>query len=68
MLTKEWEYEIFEQFPDGSVMSWDVVRGLQNTRAKLERLASQSKNEFFAVHTGTQDIVVRVNASDRPRG
>ena len=68
MPTAEWEYEIFEEFPDGSVMSWDVVRGLENARARLERLASLSKNEFFAVDTETQDIAVRVNASDRPRG
>jgi len=68
MLTAEWEYEIFEEFPDGSVMSWDIVRGLDNARARLECLAIQSRNEFFAVHTETQDIAVRVNASDRPRG
>ena len=68
MFTMDWEYEIFEKFSDGSVMSWDVVRGLENARAELERLASLSKNEFFAIQTKTQDIAVRVNALGKVRG
>jgi hypothetical protein len=68
MATTDWEYEIFEKFSDGSVMSWDVVRGLESARARLERLASLSKNEFLAVHTGTRDIAVRVNVPGKVRG
>ena len=58
------EYDIFEKFSDGSVLWRDFVRGLEPARAKLEELASSSKNEFFAMHTPTKDIAVRVNIAE----
>jgi hypothetical protein len=44
------------------------VQGLEPARAKLDQLAGSSKNEFFAIHTPTKDIVVRVNVSEDLRG
>jgi hypothetical protein len=58
------EYDIFEKFSDGSVVGRDFVRGLETGRSKLDQLARRSKNEFFAIHTPTKDIAVRVNASE----
>ena len=58
------EYDIFEKFSDGSVLWRDFVRGLEPARAKLEELGSSSKNEFFAMHTPTKDIAVRVNIAE----
>jgi len=58
------EYDIFEKFSDGSVVWQGLVQGLETARAKLEELARRSKNEFFAIHTPTKDIPVRVNVSE----
>jgi hypothetical protein len=57
------EYDIFEKLPDGSVLWRDFVRGLETARPKLGELASSSTNEFFAIHTLTKDIAVRVNVA-----
>jgi hypothetical protein len=55
------EYDLFEKLFDGSVVWRRFVRGLETARAKLGEFASRSKNEFFAIHTPTKDIVERVN-------
>jgi hypothetical protein len=58
------EYDIFEKLTDGSVLWRGLVQGLEPARAKLNQLATSSQNEFFAMHTPTKDIVVRVNVSE----
>jgi hypothetical protein len=58
------EYDIFEKLSDGSVIWRDFVQGLEPARAKVGQLAKRSKNEFFAIHTPTKDIAVRVNVSE----
>ena len=55
------EYDIFERLPNDDVAWRGFVSGLEAARARLELLAKQSKNEFFAMHTPTQEITVRVN-------
>lgn len=55
------EYDIFEQLPDGSVEWRGFVIGLDTARTRLELLGNRSKHEFFAMHTPTKEIVVRVN-------
>ena len=62
------EFDIFERYPDGTVVLWDTVRGIQAARAETEQLAAASKNEFIAVATSTQDIAIRVNAPGAARG
>jgi hypothetical protein len=37
---------------------------MENARRQLNLLASKSKHEFFALHTPTGEIVIRVNTSD----
>jgi hypothetical protein len=60
------EYDIFEQLPDGNVEWRGVVVGLDAARARLDSLAKHSKNEFFALHTPTNEIVERVNTRKDP--
>lgn len=57
------EYDIFEQLPDGDVEWRGLVVGLEAARARLGLLAKRSKNEFFAMHTPTHEIVARANTS-----
>jgi hypothetical protein len=58
------DYDIFEKLPGGDVVWRAFVPGLENARAKLQNLAKNSENEFFAIHTPTKEIVVRVNSSE----
>jgi hypothetical protein len=58
------EYDIFERLSDGTDLWKDYVRGLEQARRKLQELAAQSKNELYAIHTPTKEIVARVNISE----
>jgi hypothetical protein len=55
------EYDIFERLPDGKDLWKDYVVGLEETRRKLQELAAKSKNEHYAIHTPTKEIVARAN-------
>jgi hypothetical protein len=55
------EYDIFERLPDGKDLWKDYVVGLEETRRKLQEFAAKSKNEHYAIHTPTKEIVARVN-------
>jgi hypothetical protein len=58
------EYDLFEKFPDGSVLWKGCVAGLENAIAKLKHEASLSPNEHFARHSPTNTIVARLNVSE----
>jgi hypothetical protein len=60
------EYDLFEKFPDGSVMWRICVPGLEKALVKLKELASLSANEHFAIHTPTRAIVARINVVSPP--
>jgi hypothetical protein len=63
------EYDLFEKFPDGSVLWRCCVAGLEAAIAKLKHEADLSPNEHFARHTPTNAIVARVNVFEpEPRG
>lgn len=57
----EREYEIFEQLPDRSPMWRGHASGLPSVRRQLQQLASETKNECFAIYLPTKEIVARVN-------
>ncbi len=57
------EYDIFEVFADGRIIWRGFVRGLEEARATVNRLAAQATNEFFAMHTPTQEVVARVKGT-----
>ena len=58
------EYDLFEKFPDGSVLWKGCIAGLENAIAKLKHEASLSPNEHFARHSPTNAIVARLNVSE----
>jgi hypothetical protein len=56
------KYDIFEQLPDGSVMWWGCITGLENVQRQLQALAIVHSHEFFAMNTMTREVVGRVNS------
>jgi hypothetical protein len=60
----EREYELFERLPDGTVQWRGTTTGLEQARLKLEEFAQETKNEVFAMHLFSQQVVARVNAMD----
>jgi hypothetical protein len=56
------DYDLFEMFPDGSLVWLAFVPGLDNARDRLQELAKLSHNEHFAIHIPSKEIVARVNA------
>lgn len=55
------DYDIFETFPDGEISWHTCVLGLENAQLKVAQLGTLSSNEFFALHSPTQEVVARVN-------
>jgi hypothetical protein len=55
------EYELFEQFADGSPIWRGHVVGLQYARLKLTEIAQATTNECFAMHLPTKEVVLRLN-------
>ena len=55
------DYDLFEQFPDGSPMWRGRVHGLAEVHLRLSDLFQKSRNEYFAMHLPTKEIVARVN-------
>jgi hypothetical protein len=53
------EYDIFEEFPDGSAIWRAYARGLDEARNKLDELSRQSTNEFFIFHAPTKQTIAR---------
>jgi hypothetical protein len=58
------EYDLFEKFPDGSVLWRAFIPGIDNVLSKLKELGRLSPNEHFAMHTPSKTIVGRVNAPE----
>ena len=56
------QYDIFEIYPDHSVMWHACVVGLTRALEKLETLGRETLNECFATDPGTKQVVARVNA------
>jgi hypothetical protein len=55
------DYDLFEQFPDGSPLWRDRAAGLAEVRRKLAEIAKRTANECFAIYLPTKEIVARVN-------
>jgi len=55
------EYDIFEEFPDGSAIWRAFATGLDEARNKLDELSQQSANGFFIFHAPTKQTVARSN-------
>jgi len=60
----EREYDLFEKFPDGSLLWRACIKGLENAIAALKEFARHSSNEHFAIHTPSKAVVARINVPD----
>jgi hypothetical protein len=58
------EYELFERLPDGTVQWRGTTTGLEQARLKLKEFAQETRNELFAMHLFSHQVVARVNAPD----
>ena len=67
IFSMERDYDIFETLADGAPVWRGVVRGLEEARAAVSRLASQGTNEFFAIHTPTKEIVARAGGTSHKK-
>ncbi len=55
----EREYDLFERFPDDSLMWHGHVARLENARVKLQEIAKATANECYAIYLPTREIVAR---------
>jgi hypothetical protein len=54
------DYDIFEEFSDGSTIWRACVFGMANVEVKMRELAKQSDNKFFALNLqDSRQVVVR---------
>jgi hypothetical protein len=60
-LPMDHEYDLFEKFPDGSLLWRDVVLRHENAIHKLQKLAARTPNECCAMHIPTKVIVAAMN-------
>jgi hypothetical protein len=57
----EREYDLFEHFPDGSLMCRETVSGHENAIGKLRELAARTKNEVRVMHLPTETLIASMN-------
>jgi len=54
------DYDVFEEFPDGSTIWRACVFGMENVELKLQKLARESDNRFFALRLqDRREVVIR---------
>jgi len=54
-------YDLFEVFPDGSVVWRDSVTGHENAIRRLRELAGVTDNEFRVMHVLTNTLIASMN-------
>ena len=60
------DYDVFEEYADGSTVWRACVFGMSNTELKLRQLARESNNKFFAINLQDQTLpVVRLQSAFR---
>jgi hypothetical protein len=57
----EWQYDLFEQFPNGEVLWRMAVTGHENAIQQLRELAATTSNEVRIVHLPTQAVIAVMN-------
>ena len=50
-------YDLFEVFPDGSLIWRDSVTGHENAIRRLQELAALNDNEFRVMHIPTNTLI-----------
>ncbi len=57
------EYDLFEKYPDGTVLWKSSVVGHENAICKLKELAASTKNECFLMHLPTNTVIASMNVA-----
>jgi hypothetical protein len=60
-------YDIFEKYPDGSLMWITSIAGHENAIRRLRELAASTPNECCVMHLPTQAVIATLNASKSER-
>jgi hypothetical protein len=60
------EYDVFEEFPDGSTVWRACIFGMQNVELKLLELSRGSRNKLFALSLQDRDNAVVHPRLSRP--
>jgi hypothetical protein len=63
----EREYDIFEKYPDGSLLWRAAVTGRDQAAAKLHELAAQTANEVQMIHVSSKTVIAVLNAPQAKR-
>jgi len=63
----EREYDIFEKYPDGSLLWRAVVTGRDQAAAKLHELAARTANEVQMIHVSSKTVIAVLNAPQAKR-
>jgi hypothetical protein len=58
----EYNFDIFEKFPDGKIQWRGCVASLAEAQLKLGRLAKWSKNDFYATDLASGAVVASASA------
>jgi hypothetical protein len=61
------DYDLFEQLPDGGRLWRRRVQGLLEAQRELVELSKTTKNDCFAMHLRTKEIVARAHAGQTIR-
>jgi hypothetical protein len=56
-------YDIFEKYPDGSILWKASVAGRENAIGKLREFAVTTANECCLMHLPTKAVIASMNAS-----
>jgi len=57
----ERDYDLFEHFPDGSLMRRETVSGHEDAIRRLRELAEKTRNEGRAMHGLTNTLIASMN-------
>jgi hypothetical protein len=57
------EYDLFEVFPDGSLVWRDSVTGHENAIRRLRELVELTDNEFRVMHVPTNTLIASLKGS-----
>jgi hypothetical protein len=55
------DYDLFEVFPDGSLVWRDSVTGHEKAIRRLRELAELTDNEFRVIHVPTNTLIASMN-------
>ena len=61
------DYDLFEKLPDGSELWRRHVCGLLDAQRELVEMSKTTRNDCFAMHLKTKEIIARAHAGQTVR-